>query len=431
MTAVGTDTVFVLTILVLCYAVVSGLIKKWYTAPALIFVLFGIMLGPFGFNVIEGGTDTTSFTITAQLALTVILFNQAAELDLSAGIRRGGITFRLLVVGIPLALLLGAGTALLVLPVMPLWEAVCLAAIVAPTEVALIDALLEDRRIPDRIRHALSTESGFYDGFALAAMLAALALASDNTEPDFGRWSGFLIRTELMSVVVGVAIGAVGGWVVAWSRRREWMSDTWAQLATLAVALVCFSAGERLHGSGFVAAFAGGLAFAYAAKKVGVAPVTQVSDAAGQLLELMVFAMFGGYAVIVGWRDASWRVVVFALIALLVVRMVAVHTALLRSGVPMHQRMFIGWFGPRGIGTLVLGLLMVEKGEIEQTSLITQVVAVTVTLSLVVHSATTWAGIRWLASRQGSPRDASLSTSAGKREGGKGGDTSDHDRGRT
>ena len=395
-----TDTVFVLTVLVLCYAVVSGLVKKWYTAPALIFALFGIVLGPFGLNVIEGGTDTANFTVIAQLALTVILFNQAAELELGGVVRRRGVTFRLLVVGIPLALLLGTATALLILPVMPLWEAVCLAAIVAPTEVALIDALLDDKRIPERIRHALSTESGFYDGFALAAMLAALALASDKTEPDLGRWVLFLVRTELVSVVVGVAIGALGGWVVARSRRREWMSDTWAQLATLAIALVCFGAGERLHGSGFVAAFAGGLAFAFMGRRTGVKPETQVSDAAGQLLELMVFAMFGGYAVIVGWRDADWRVVVFAVLALFVVRLVAVSVALIRSDLRAHERMFIGWFGPRGIGTLVLGLLMVERGEIEQAPLITQVVAVTVTLSLVVHSATAWAGIRWLASRE-------------------------------
>ncbi len=198
------------------------------------------------------------------------------------------------------------------LPVMPLWEAVCLAAIVAPTEVALIDALLDDERIPERIRHALSTESGFYDGFALAAMLAALALASQHTKPDLGRWGLFLVRTEVVSVVVGIAVGALGGWIIARSRSREWMSDTWAQLATLAIALVCFGVGERLHGSGFVAAFAGGLAFAFTARRAGVTPDMQVSDAAGQLLELMVFAMFGGYAVIVGWRDAGWRVVVFA-----------------------------------------------------------------------------------------------------------------------
>ncbi len=156
---------------------------------------------------IDVGTDAASFTVVAQLALTVILFNQAAELDLSAVVRRREVTFRLLVIGIPLALGLGTLTALLVLPVMPLWEAVCLAAIVAPTEVALIDALLDDKRIPERVRHAMSTESGFYDGFALAAMLAALALASEHADPDASRWALFLVRTEVVSVVVGLVVG--------------------------------------------------------------------------------------------------------------------------------------------------------------------------------------------------------------------------------
>ena len=146
-------------------------------------------------------------------------------------------------------------------------------------------------------------------------------------------WGWFLVRTELVSVAVGLVVGAVGGWVIGKSREHDWMSDTWAQLATLAVALVCFQVGEMLHGSGFVAAFAGGLAFAFAARKAGSQPETHVSDAAGQLLELMVFAMFGGYAVFVGWRDASWRVVVFAIVALFVVRLVAVSMALLRSDI--------------------------------------------------------------------------------------------------
>jgi NhaP-type Na+/H+ or K+/H+ antiporter len=394
-----TNTAFVLTLMVLAYAVVSGLVKKWYLAPALIFVLAGMALGPFGFDLLEGGPNTSTFTVLAQLALTVILFNQAAELDLSAVVRRREVTFRLLVIGIPLAITLGVVTALVVLPVMPLWEAVCLAAIVAPTEVALIDALLEDGRVPERIRHALSTESGFYDGFALAALLAALALASDRSDSD-AHWGWFLVRTELVSVGVGLVIGAGAGWVIGTSRERGWMGDVWAQLATLAVALVCFQVGEMVHGSGFVAAFAGGLAYAFAARRAGSRPETHVSDAAGQLLELTVFALFGGYAVISGWRDASWRVVVFAVVALLLVRLIAVWLALIRSDVPPRERLFIGWFGPRGIGTLVLGLLVVDRGQIEQESLIIQVVAVTITLSLVLHSLTVWPGIKWLAARE-------------------------------
>ena len=390
----GADTAFVMTILVLSYAVVSGLVKRWYIAPALIFVAFGMALGPFGFGVIESATNTQSFTILAQLALTVILFNQAAMLDLRSVVRRGHVTFRLLVLGIPLSIVLGTVLALLVMPVMPLWEAVCLATIVAPTEVALIDALLEDRRIPERIRHALSVESGCSDGIAVAAMFAALALASQQADPDPGRWAWFAVRTEVVSLAVGLGIGVIGGFVIARSRQRGWMSDTWAQLATLALALVCFELGERLHGSGFVAAFAGGLAYPVMMRRAAKEMPSQVTDAAGQLLELMVFAMFGGYAVFVGWRDADWRVILFAVVALIVVRLMAVSIALVGTDLPARSRLFIGWFGPRGIGTLVLGLLMIGRGEIQQADIITQAVVVTVTISLVVHSVTTPLGIR-------------------------------------
>jgi NhaP-type Na+/H+ or K+/H+ antiporter len=404
---VHTDTAFVLTILVLCYAVVSGLVKRWYIAPALIFVVFGMALGPFGFGVLDVDADASSFTILAQLALTVILFNQASMLDLASLMRRGHMTFRLLVIGIPLSIVLGTGVALLVMPAMPLWEAVCLAAIVAPTEVALIDALLEDRRIPERVRHALSVESGCYDGIALAVVLAALALASEQTDPDPGRWGWFVVRTEVVSLAVGLIIGLVGGLVIVQSREHGWMSDTWAQLATVALALVCFEFGERFHGSGFVTAFAGGLAYSVMVRRAGTEMPSQVTDAAGQLLELVVFAMFGSYAVFVGWRDAGWRVVLFAVLALVVVRLVAVLAALFRSDMPTGSRVFIGWFGPRGIGTLVLGLLLIDRGELQQSATITQAVVITVTISLVLHSATTPLGIRlWPQKQTAAQRDS-------------------------
>ncbi|GAA1659546.1 sodium:proton antiporter [Mycolicibacterium murale] len=387
-----TEAAFVLTLLVLGYAVVSGLVTRWYVAPALIFIVAGVLLGPDGAGVIEIGADTGTFTVVAQLALTVILFNQAAELDLRSILRRGHDSFRLIVIGIPLTIGLGTATALLILPVMPVWEAVCLAAIVAPLEVSLIEALLEDRRIPERVRHALAMESGCYDGFALAALFAALALASDRSAEE--SWGWFLFRAEVLSLAAGAVVGGVGALLIARSYQRDWIGDTWAQLATLAVALLCFQVGEMFHGSGFVAAFAGGLACAVVAQRTRAEVPTKVSDAAGHLLELLVFAMFGAAAVIVGWRDADWRVVLFGVLAVFAVRMVAVWFALLRTDVPTRSRLFLGWFGPRGIGTLVLGLLVVQEGAIEQVDLITQTVVVAVTLSLVVHSATAPLGIR-------------------------------------
>lgn len=387
-----TEAAFVLTLLVLGYAVVSGLVTRWYVAPALIFIVAGVLLGPDGAGVIDIGADTGTFTVVAQLALTVILFNQAAELDLRSILRRGHDSFRLIMIGIPLTIGLGTVTALLILPVMPVWEAVCLAAIVAPLEVSLIEALLEDRRIPERVRHALAMESGCYDGFALAALFAALALASDRSAEE--SWGWFLFRAEVLSLAAGAVVGGVGALLIARSYQRGWIGDTWAQLATLAVALLCFQVGEMFHGSGFVAAFAGGLACAVVAQRTRAEVPTKVSDAAGHLLELLVFAMFGAAAVIVGWRDADWRVVLFAVLAVFAVRMVAVWVALLRTDVPTRSRLFLGWFGPRGIGTLVLGLLVVQEGAIEQVDLITQTVVVAVTLSLVVHSATAPLGIR-------------------------------------
>jgi NhaP-type Na+/H+ or K+/H+ antiporter len=239
-------------------------------------------------------------------------------------------------------------------------------------------------------------ETGFYDGFALAALLVALALASEHTDDDPSRWAWFVARTEGLSVAIGVAVGAVGGLIITRSLARRWMSDTWAQLATLAVALLCFQVGEMVHASGFVSAYVGGLAYAAIARHEGTQLSTQFTGATAQLLELTVFALFGGYAVIIGWRDANWRVVVFAVLALFVVRLIAVSLALLGSDLAVRSRCFIGWFGPRGIGTVVLGLLVIDSGNIQNDHLITQVVVVTVTLSLVVHSITAPFGIRWV-----------------------------------
>jgi sodium/hydrogen antiporter len=394
-------TIFTLTVMVLCYAVISALVKRWYVAPALIFVLCGMALGPFGLGAIEVGNEVNNFLLPAELALTLILFNQASALDLSAVVRRGGITFRLLVIGIPLSLGLGTLTGALLIPIMPLWEAVAMAAIVAPAEVALIAALLEDRRIPEPVRHALSTESGFYDGFALTTMLAALAVSDEQerTHGGFGDLAWFLARTEVMSVVVGLILGAIGGAVITWSRQRGWMSDTWAQLSMLTGALLCFEVGGQLDGSGLVAAFAGGLGFAFVAKRTGGRPDTHVSDAVARLLELAIFAMFGAYAVVEAWRAAGWQVISFAFVALFGVRLIAVLVALIRTDLPARDRLFIGWFGPRGIGTIVLGLLMIEQTVPQREYWIMQTVGVTVSLSLVVHSLTVWPGINWLAKK--------------------------------
>jgi NhaP-type Na+/H+ or K+/H+ antiporter len=165
-------------------------------------------------------------------------------------------------------------------------------------------------------------------------------------------------------------------------------------------ALLCFEVGGQLDGSGLVAAFAGGLGFAFVAKRTGGRPDTHVSDAAAHLLELVIFAMFGAYAVVEAWRDVGWRVVAFAFVAVFGVRLIAVMVALVRTDLPTKDRLFIGWFGPRGLGTMVLGLIMIEHSDEHLEYWITQAVGVTVSLSLLVHSLTVWPGINWLATKE-------------------------------
>lgn len=391
----STQTTFVLTILVLCYAVVSGLILRSRVAPALIFVACGMAVGPFGLGWLTTDAHSAAFTVLAQAALTIMLFNQATALDLRAAFRPPYLARRLLGIGFPLSVAFGTLAAHLLLPALPLFEAVCLAVIVAPTEVALIEALVQDRRIPERIRHALSVESGFYDGLALAVLLLALAMASAQTDHVAGRWVGFVVRTEGLSTIAGTGIGALGAVVVAQARERNWMTDVWAQLATPALALACYQAGEHLRGSGFVAAFVGGLAYTFvASRKAQPISGMQVADAAAELLELLVFAMFGAFAVIPAFGRTDWRAMLFAITAVLLIRVGAVALALTGTGLAARDTVFLGWFGPRGIGTLVTALLVLRSGEIQQTALITEVAVVTVIVSLLVHGLTFPAGLR-------------------------------------
>lgn len=394
-----TDAISVLALLVLGYAVVSGRVSRGYVTPALIFLAIGVVVGPHTLDLVDVHTDAEGFKVIAELALTLILFNQAAKLNLRTLSRKSGLPGRLLLVSMPLTVALGTGTALLILPALPFWEAVCVAIIVAPTEAALVKALLEDRRIPERVRDALSVESGLYDGIALAFLLIALGVVGEE-EGAPGHWGLFVIRTVLVSLAVGVAIGFAGGKVLTWTRARGWMTQTWAQLAIVALAIFCFGAGEELHGSGFVAAFAAGLVYATVVPKTA-RPSTDVAEASGEMLELVVFALFGAVAVVPAFEDLGWRVILFSLLALTVVRLVPVALGFARSGLGKADTLFVGWFGPRGIATLVFGLLVLEEGHLRQGALIEQVAVVTVTVSLVLHSLTARPGIHLYCQKAG------------------------------
>jgi sodium/hydrogen antiporter len=282
---------------------------------------------------------------------------------------------------------LGTLLALLLVPSLGFWEAAALAVVLAPTDAALGRAVVSDPGVPPAVRRSLSAESGLNDGLALPFLIIALAFAEQGADGgSFGHWLWFIVRTIGVSVLVGAAIGFVGGRLLARGAEAGSMLERFAAIAFLAFAVFSFVVVEHLDGSGFVGAFVAGIALGAAAPRVAVEQ--QTAGAVGELLALVVFALFGAAAVWPAFEGVDAEVIFYALLSLTIVRMVPVALSLAGSGVAKATSLYLGWFGPRGIASLIFALLVVEQADLPATPLIAQTVVVTVTFSIVSHGVT-------------------------------------------
>lgn len=397
----NTDTVLTIGLLVVGYALISGKVERSVVTPAMAFVTVGLIVGPDVLDLVNVRVDEKGFEALAELALTIVLFLQASRLDLRAVFKHRHLPRRLVLVGLPLCMGLGTIAALLVFSELSFWEAAILGIIVAPTEVALIEPVIPDRWVPVSIRQSLSIESGLSDGIALGFLLIALAFASEHTESSAGDGVWFVVRSLVVSLIVGATIGLLGGWLLKSGRKAGWITKTWGELFLIALAALTFVVVEHLHGSGFVGAFGAGLAFALVVPKA-LEREEGTAEAIGELLELVVFALLGAAAVWPAFEHLDGQVLLFAALTLIVVRMLAVAIAMIRSGFSRATTLYVGWFGPRGLATLLFGFLVLEEGAVAQEELITQTVVVTVTLSIFLHGVTARVG----AARYGAATDA-------------------------
>jgi NhaP-type Na+/H+ or K+/H+ antiporter len=383
-----TDAVLVLTVLVLGYALVSGRLASSPISPAMAFAAIGLLAGPEVLGLIEVSVDAEAFKRVAELALTVLLFTEASRLDLRALVRRSGLPLRLLGIGLPLTMLLGTILGLLLIPGLGFWAAFVLAVVLAPTDAALGQAVVSDSRVPGVVRRSLSAESGLNDGLALPFLIIGLAFAEQGADGgSFGHWLWFIVRTIGISVLVGAVIGLVGGRLLARGSESGSILERYAELSILALAVLSFVVVEHLDGSGFVGAFVAGIALGAVAPQVAAGEET-TATAIGELLALVVFALFGAAVLWPAFEDLDARVILYAVLSLTVVRMVPVAISLLGSGFGRATAIYIGWFGPRGIASLIFALLVIEQADLPETATIVQTVVVTVALSIVAHGLT-------------------------------------------
>lgn len=376
----------VLAIIVL-WSVFSRPLDRRGITSALFLTVVGFLVGTSALGWLDVAVDSAVAELVAELALVLLLFSDATRIDLRALRRELAWPTRLLLIGLPLTMLAGSVVGVLVFPEMALASVVLLATMLASTDAALGQKVVSDPAVPGRVRQALDVESGLNDGLAVPFFLVALAIANAELDTDVPSAVLGSMATQIgWGLVGGLTAGVLGGLLFRAADHRDWIGREWRQIVPLTAALLAFTIAVTLGGSGFIAAFVGGLAFGRFSGARGSA-VTLLAEDTGGLLAAVTWIGFGALALTLVLPQITWQVILYAALSLTLVRMLPVALALAGQGVKRPTVAFIGWFGPRGLASLVFALLAFERGVPEGEVVLTTVL-VTVALSVLLHGLT-------------------------------------------
>lgn len=373
-----------LGLLILIFGLVSKRLQMSALTPPMVFVAFGLLVGPHALGLVQGGAVAGAVEVFAELTLVLVLFLDAARIDLRRLRREYHLPLRLLAVGMPLTLVGGTLVALGVLSELSLVEAALLAAILMPTDAALGQAVVSDPVVPVRVRQTLNVESGLNDGIALPAVLVLAALAEPTGPRELAQWVEYTAKQLALGPLVGVAVGYFGGKIVQRASQTGWMNHSFQELSGLALAFLAFAGAGAVGGNGFIAAFVAGGTLGNTSRAV-CSRLYDFTEVEGQLLVLVTFSLFGALLVWPSIEYWNWKVVLYAALSLSVVRMAPVAVGLIGAGLRPASILFLGWFGPRGLASILFGLLIVERSGIPHREEIFAVAIATVLASVVLH----------------------------------------------
>ena len=371
----------------LAYATVSAKLEGTVLTAPLLFVAFGFLIGTGGLDLADVDLSHSMLHLVAELTLILVLFSDAARIDLKLVRRDHNLPLRMLVLGLPLAIVLGTATAAWLFPDFGLWEAALLAALLAPTDAALGQPVVSNPAVPQRIRQAINIESGLNDGIALPAVLLFAALASMHGGGESQDWVTFGLLQIVFGPIAGIAIGYVGSKLIDGAAERGAVSTSFQGIAILALACLAYLGSEAIGGNGFIAAFVGGMVFGNTIKNE-CHFLFEFMETEGQLLMLITFIVFGMALLPEGLADLQPMHAVYACLSLTVIRMLPIALSLIGSGVSLPTTGFLGWFGPRGLASILFVLLILEEAEIPHAADILSVTVLTVALSTLLHGVT-------------------------------------------
>ena len=384
---------------VILFALASRRLETSLLTGPLIFAAFGLIIGSAVLGIADLGFEHGFVHGLAEVTLMLVLFSDAARIDLRAVRRDHDLPVRMLIVGIPLTIASGTLAGLVVPLGLGLWEAALLAAILAPTDAALGQSVVTSRAVPARVRQALNIESGLNDGIALPVVLlfASLAAASHATGGD-RNWVLFVLMQTTLGPLAGIVVGWCAAHAIDRAVKAGWMGETYEGPAVLGVAFLGFACAEIIGGNGFIAAFVAGLVFGNQVRE-RCRFLFKFAEAEGQLLTLLTFLIFGAALLPEAFGHVGAGLLLYATLSLTVIRMVPVAVSLLGSGVRLSTVVFLGWFGPRGLASILFVLFVLEESDTPGVETVLVVVVVTVALSILLHGLTAAPAARWYGAR--------------------------------
>lgn len=386
--------------IILCFffTLVSKRIERTILTAPMIFTLAGMGVFLINPSLAEREIHNGIFLTIAELTLALLLFTDATRIDLRKLLKETTLPLRLLGLGMPLTILAGTIFAVLLIRGISIWEAALLAVILSPTDAGLGQLVVKSSLIPDRIRQALGVEAGLNDGLAmpLFTLFIGLAAAADSFQPT--NWLRYTVDQIVFGILVGILVGWVGGWLLGKAGKRGWIDDSIQQLGLLSLALICYGGAGLIGGNGFIAAFVGGLLVKRGFEDARFRSA-DFSEVWGQFLNFFVFFLFGMIAARLIPAFES-TIFLYAALSLTIIRMLPVAISMIGTHLKPVTVLFMGWFGPRGLASIVLGLIFLEReARLSYESTITVVVAATVLLSIIAHGITVLPGINWYANQ--------------------------------
>ena len=359
--------------------------ERWAVTGPMVFVVVGILASPLGFSLFEVNPDADIVKLLAEITLVMILFVDASMINRDVLLKSPSrLPMRLLLVGLPLTMLFGAVMGAVVFPEFGLWAIAMMAFILSPTDAALGQAVVKSRHVPDRIRQTISVESGLNDGIVLPPIFVCFAALSVEASQQDGNWIRFTAMQLTLGPIIGAAVGFVGGRMVEFSGQRDWMDGTFQRLTAFSLAIIAFATAELFHGNGFIAAFCAGLFLGVRSPEIRER-IQEFGEAVAVKFSLFVFLMLG--MVMVPFAFGYWgaRELMYAVASLTIIRMIPVAISMIGAKVDWPTIAFIGWFGPRGIASVLYLLMAVATLGLGGFERIYSIIVLTVAISVIAH----------------------------------------------